>query len=108
MGVELILLFRKPLGALAEQFGGFAFVQLEAARVSGVEVLELKALAVGDPERVNVLWDLVEDFFFQHSTTFFSSDAHSGAAAKTRAGKRPLTQQAAEFPGERTPPNIPS
>jgi len=39
LGVEHILLFRKPVGALAEQFGGFAFVQLEAARVSGVEVL---------------------------------------------------------------------
>jgi len=44
--------------------GGFAFVQLEAARISRVEVLQLKALAVGDAERVNVLSDLVEDFFF--------------------------------------------
>ena len=39
LGVEHILLFRKPLGALAEQFGGLAFVQGEATRVSRVEVL---------------------------------------------------------------------
>jgi hypothetical protein len=52
-----------------EEFGRLALVQLETARVAGVEVLQLKALAFGDAERVKLLLDPVQDLLSRHGAT---------------------------------------
>jgi hypothetical protein len=51
------------------QAGGLALVQLEAAGVAGIEVLQLEVLAFGDAERVDVFLDLGEDFFSRHDAS---------------------------------------
>jgi hypothetical protein len=69
LGVEHLLLLREPLGASGAQLCGLALVQLKAARVSRVEVLQAKALTLGDAERVNVLLDAVKHLFFHRATS---------------------------------------
>ena len=66
LGVEHILLLREPLGSALQEPGRLALVQLETARVAGVEVLQSKALALGDAERMDVLLDAVQDLFSRH------------------------------------------
>ena len=64
LGVEDVLFLCEPLGSAPEQRGRIAFVQLQPAGVAGVEVLQLKAFAFGDAERMDVLLDWVQDLFF--------------------------------------------
>src|SRR6516162_9579187 len=98
LGVKHILLLREPLGAALEEFGRLALVQLEAAGVAGIEVLQLEVLAFGDAERVDVFLDAVEDFLSCHGTISLSRrrsvmPAHS--ASKTRVNA--LVSRASTF-----------
>ena len=54
-----------------EEFGRLALVQRQTAGVAGVEVLQSKALAFGDAERIDVLLDAVEDLFSRHGADPF-------------------------------------
>ena len=67
LGVEHVLFLGEPLGSALEKFSGLAFVHLETLGVAGIEVLESKALALGDAERVNILLDAVQNFFSRHA-----------------------------------------
>ncbi len=66
LGVEDVLLLREPLGSALEELGGLAFLQLQTASVPRVEILQLKALALGDAERVNILLDALQNLFSRH------------------------------------------
>jgi hypothetical protein len=52
-----------------EKRGRLAFVHFQSARVAGVKVVQLKALAFGDAERVDILLDSIQDFFSRHGAT---------------------------------------
>ncbi|WP_409334810.1 hypothetical protein [Bradyrhizobium neotropicale] len=67
--IQHVLFFREPLSAALKEVGGFTLVHLQAPRITGIEILQLKAPAVGDAERVGVLLDLVENLFPRHSET---------------------------------------
>ena len=66
LGVKDVLLLREPFGSALEEFGRLAFIQLQTAGVARVEVLQLKALALGDAERVNVFLDALQNLFSRH------------------------------------------
>jgi hypothetical protein len=66
LGVEHALLFREPLGPTLEEFGRLALVELQAAGIARVEILQSETLALGDPERIDVLFDAVEDIPPRH------------------------------------------
>jgi hypothetical protein len=44
-----------------EEFGRVGLVHLQTASIDRIEVLQLKALAFGDAERMDVLLDPVQD-----------------------------------------------
>ena len=67
--VEHLLLGCEPLGSALKELGRLAFLHLETARVARVEVLQLKALAFGDAERVDVPLDTIQDLFSRHLAT---------------------------------------
>jgi len=74
LGIKHVLFFCEPLSAALKEVGCFAFVHLQAARVTSVEVLQLKALAAGNAERVGVVLDLVDDLFSRHNVTSLLRD----------------------------------
>ena len=67
LGVKDVLLFRQPRNAALEEFRGVALVQLQAAGVPRIEVLEAEAFAFGDTERVDVFLYTIEDFLSRHA-----------------------------------------
>ena len=67
LGVKHVLLFRQPRNAALEEVRGVALVQLQAAGVARIEVLQAEALAFGDAERVDVFLYPIEDFFSRHA-----------------------------------------
>ena len=66
LGVEHVLLFRQPRGAALEELRSLALVQLQAAGVTRIEVVQPEALAFGNAERVDVLPYEVANFFSRH------------------------------------------
>src|SRR5215469_2207345 len=69
LGVKQVLLLCEPLGALLEELGRLALSELQPAGVAGIKVLQLKALAFCDAERLSVLLDAIEDLFSRHRVT---------------------------------------
>ena len=67
LGVKDVLLFRQPRNAALEEVRGVALVQLQAAGVPRIEVLEAEAFAFGDTERVDVFLYTIEDFLSRHA-----------------------------------------
>ena len=61
LGVEHVLLLGEPLGTAMEELNRVGLVHLQTARIDRIEVLQLKALAFGDAERMDVLLDPVQD-----------------------------------------------
>jgi hypothetical protein len=64
LGVEHVLLLRQQCNVALQDFCGFALVQLQTARVARVEVLKPEALAFGDAEWVDILFNIFKGFFF--------------------------------------------
>ena len=75
LGVKHVLLFRQPRNAALEEFRGVALVQLQAAGVPRIEVLEAEAFAFGDTERVDVFLYTIEDFLSRHAPPPFREGA---------------------------------
>jgi hypothetical protein len=63
LGIEYILLPCEPLRSALEKLRRPALSQLQAAGVVRVEILQTKALALGDSKRVNIFVDAVKDLF---------------------------------------------
>src|SRR5262249_54396951 len=72
LGVEHVLLLCEPFAAALQEVDRLAFVQLQATRVARIEILQSKALAFGDAERIDVFLDAVEDFFSCHGANSLS------------------------------------
>src|SRR5262247_741958 len=68
LGIKHLLLLREPLDASSKEFGRLALVH-QPAGVAGIMVLQLKALALCDAERLNVLPGAVENLFSRHGVT---------------------------------------
>ncbi len=73
LGVEHVLLLGEPLGAALEQIRRVVLVEIEAAGVGGIEILQAKALALGNAERVDVVLDALEDLVSCHDASLSSS-----------------------------------
>jgi hypothetical protein len=73
LGVEHVLLFRQPRNAEFAQLRGLALVQLQAAGITRIEVLEPEVLAFRDAEWVDVFLYTIEDFFSWYTIEDFFS-----------------------------------
>ena len=100
LGVEDVLLFRQPRDAALEEVRGVALVQLQAAGVPRIEVLQPEAFAFGDAERVDVFLDTIEDFLSRHAPPPFvkAQSTLIGVAGSTSLD-RPSFATAHESPG---------
>ena len=67
LGVKDVLFFRQPGSAALEEVRRLALVQLQAAGISRIEVLQPEDLAFSDTKRIDVLLYTVEDFFSRHA-----------------------------------------
>src|SRR5262249_31152926 len=74
LGIEHVLLFGEPLSTALKELGSVALVHLQAERVTGLEIVQLEALALGNAERGRVLLNLVEDLFARHNVTSLLRD----------------------------------
>src|SRR5215471_17233104 len=71
LSVKHVLFFCEPLCATGQELGCLGLLQLEVTGVAGVEVLEAKAIAGGDAERVNVFLNAIEDVLSRHASPPF-------------------------------------
>src|SRR5262245_49033470 len=84
LGVKHVLLLCEPLCASLKEFGRLALLQLQPTGVARIIVLQPKALAFCDPERLNILLDAIEDLFSRHGITSLLGRQSSGPFALLR------------------------
>src|SRR5215469_16543181 len=66
LGVKHVLLLGQPLSTLLKEFGRLALPHLQPAGFGGIIILQLKSIALGNAEPLDVLVGALEDLFSGH------------------------------------------